>query len=196
MIAMAHRLHAIGAPFELHYSVGTRAAAGYLDDLAAVPWAGQVFLHVSDEGTRADMAALLGPHRAGHHVYTCGPDRYMQAVIAAAEAQGFPDESRHLEYFAVPDEPDYVNFPFTLKLSDGRRFEIPANRSATDVLAENGVHVDVKCSDGICGVCRCKLVAGEVEHRDFVLSRAQRKVSIILCRSRAATEGGEIEIAL
>jgi ferredoxin-NADP reductase len=52
MIAMAHRLHAIGAEFEMHYSVKTRDAAGYLEDLASVPWADRVSLHVSDEGTR------------------------------------------------------------------------------------------------------------------------------------------------
>ena len=64
------------------------------------------------------------------------------------------------------------------------------------MLAENGVHVDVKCADGICGVCRCALISGEVDHRDFVLSAAQRRGSIILCSSRAATEGGVVEIDL
>jgi hypothetical protein len=35
-----------------------------------------------------------------------------------------------------------------------------------------------------------------VEHRDFVLSNAQRETSIILCQSRAVQPGGEIEIDL
>ena len=64
------------------------------------------------------------------------------------------------------------------------------------MLAENGVHVDVKCSDGICGVCKCRLVSGDVEHRDFVLSKSQRAGNIILCQSRAADPGGVIEIDL
>ena len=55
-----------------------------------------------------------------------------------------------------------------------------------DVLLDNGIHVDVKCADGICGVCKCGLVEGEVEHRDFVLSRAQRETEIVTCQSRAA----------
>jgi hypothetical protein len=45
-------------------------------------------------------------------------------------------------------------------------------------------------------VCRCGVVSGEVEHRDFVLSKAQRAQSMILCQSRAAEDGGEIEIDL
>ncbi len=197
MIAMAHRLHALGADFALHYSVSTRGTAGYLPDLAAAPWADRVTLHVSDEGTRADLDAVLAGYRDGWHVYTCGPDRYMDAVMQAADRQGFPEEARHLEYFSVPELPEYENHPFQLKLArSGRVLEVPADKSATDVLAENGIHVDVKCSDGICGVCKCGLVAGTVEHRDFVLSRAQRETSVILCQSRAAEKNGVIEIDL
>ena len=197
MIAMAHRLHRIGAEFAFHYSAPSRGAAGYLDDLAAVPWADRVTLHVSDEGTRADFDAVLGGWREGWHVYTCGPDRYMSAVMAAAERGGFPEEVRHLEYFSVPELPEYENHDFTLRLArSGREFLIPADQTATDVLAENGVHVDVKCSDGICGVCKCRLISGEVEHRDFVLSKAQRADSIILCQSRAAGPGSVVEVDL
>ena len=65
MIAMAHRLHAIGADFAFHYSMSARADAGYLDDLARVPWADKVALHVSDEGSRADLGAILGDWRVG-----------------------------------------------------------------------------------------------------------------------------------
>jgi ferredoxin-NADP reductase/epoxyqueuosine reductase QueG len=196
MIAFAHRLHALGRAFDLHYSVPSRASAGYLDDLAAAPWASRVHLHVSDENTRADLAAILSNPQPGAHVYTCGPDRYMEAVLTAAETAGFPDEARHFEYFSVPEQPDYVNHPFTLRLSDGRSFLVPPDKSATDVLAENGIHVDVKCSDGICGVCKCSLISGAVEHRDFVLSNKQRETAIILCQSRAAEPDGTIEIAL
>ena len=59
-----------------------------------------------------------------------------------------------------------------------------------------GIHVDVKCSDGLCGVCRCTVLSGEVEHRDFVLSRKQRETSMILCQSRAAQPNGTLEIDL
>ncbi|MGB0912727.1 MAG: 2Fe-2S iron-sulfur cluster-binding protein [Phaeobacter italicus] len=197
MIAMAHRLHALGQPFELHYSVSSRKDAGYLDDLAAMPWAEHVHVHVSDEGSRADLDQVLADYQDGWHVYTCGPDRYMSGVMEAAERQGFPEEARHLEYFSVPEVPEYENHDFTLKLArSGRSLHVPAEKTATDVLAENGIHIDVKCSDGICGVCKCGLVSGEVEHRDFVLSKAQRKEAVILCQSRAAEKDGVIEVDL
>jgi len=197
MIAMAHRLHAIGADFEVHYSIKARDAAGYLDDLAEAAWSDRVHLHVSAEGTRADLDQVIGPHRDGVHVYTCGPDRYMSSVIAAAERQGFPEEARHLEYFSLPDLPEWENHPFRVRLArSGTELDVPADKTITDVLAENGIHIDVKCSDGLCGVCKCGLVSGNVEHRDFVLSKKQQADTIILCQSRAAEADGLVEVDL
>ncbi|WP_171206210.1 reductive dehalogenase [Ruegeria sp. HKCCA0235A] len=197
MIAFAHRLHALGRDFELHYSASTRGGAGYLDDLAAMPWADRVHYHFSDEGTRADLNVILSGYRDGWHVYTCGPDRYMNGVIQAAEQQGFPEVARHLEYFSVPETPEYENHAFELKLArSGRTLPVPADKDAAQVLNEAGFHVDVKCADGICGVCKCGVISGEVEHRDFVLSRKQREGAMILCQSRAAEPDGVIEIDL
>ncbi|MGB1753406.1 MAG: 2Fe-2S iron-sulfur cluster-binding protein, partial [Paracoccaceae bacterium] len=73
---------------------------------------------------------------------------------------------------------------------------VPEDKSLSDVLQENGISVDVKCSDGICGVCKCGVVSGNVEHRDFVLSDAQRKTEIVTCQSRAAEGCQEITLDL
>ncbi|WP_069300885.1 reductive dehalogenase [Neptunicoccus sediminis] len=196
MVAMAHRLHALGRNFELHYSCSRKEDAAFAQILAEQPWSDRVSCHFSNKGSRADLSAIL-TYAPDAHVYTCGPDIYMQSVMDTAEANGFPEDNRHLEYFSVPEMPEYENHPFTLKLAkSGRSFEIPADRSPTDVLLEAGVNIDVKCSDGICGVCKCGIVSGAVEHRDFVLSNAQRETALILCQSRAAKPGGVLEIDL
>lgn len=196
MVAMAHRLHAIGADFALHYSASKADQAAFDQILQNQPWSDKVSLHYSDQGSRADLRKIL-KYSTGAHVYTCGPDAYMAGVLETAEMGGFPEENRHMEYFSVPELPEYENHAFTLKLArSGKTFEIPADKSPTDVLQDAGVHIDVKCSDGICGVCRCGVVSGEVEHRDFVLSNKQRETSLILCQSRAAKAGGILEIDL
>ncbi|MES0811703.1 2Fe-2S iron-sulfur cluster-binding protein [Roseibium sp. SCPC15] len=195
MIAMAHQLHAMGADFEVHYSCSDREGAGYLQDLERVPWSDKVHLHFSSEGSRANLDEILGSYSANHHVYACGPDRYMTSVTEAAERAGFGEDECHVEYFNVPETPEYENHPFVLKLArSGKQIEVPADKTAADVLNENGITVDVKCSDGICGVCKCGLVSGDVEHRDFVLSKKQREGAIILCQSRAVEEGGVVEV--
>ncbi|WP_138378934.1 reductive dehalogenase [Luteithermobacter gelatinilyticus] len=197
LMAMAYRLHALGAAFTLHYSCASRQSAAFLSDLATVPWADRVHLHFSDEGSRADLDKLLEGYEEGFHLYTCGPDRYMNAVLDTASALGWPEDALHKEYFSVPETGDYVNHRFTVRLvRSGRDIPVPAEKRITDVLAEQGIHVPMKCSDGICGVCKCGLVSGEVEHRDFVLSAKERATHIILCSSRAKQEGGVIEIDL
>ena len=197
MIAFAHRLYAQGKDFELHYSARIEAEAGFREDLAGFAWSDRVTFHYSDQGKRADFDQILGGYQPGWTVYTCGPDRYMSSVLAAAEASGFPDEARRMEYFNVPELPEYENHPFTLRLAkSGKEFEVPVDKTSTEVLADNGIHVDVKCADGICGVCKCGIVSGEVEHRDFVLSAKQRETSIILCQSRAKNANDTIEINL
>mgnify|MGYP002282903675 CR=1 FL=1 len=69
-------------------------------------------------------------------------------------------------------------------------------RSAAEVLQSAGFKIDIKCSDGICGVCKCGVLEGEVEHRDYVLSKAQRSDHIISCQSRAAQSGGKLVLDL
>ncbi|MFK7836293.1 MAG: 2Fe-2S iron-sulfur cluster-binding protein [Sulfitobacter sp.] len=196
MIAFAHRLFAMGKPFDLHYSSSTRASAAFLDILAAQPWAKQVHVHLSDEGTRADLDQIMSALPQGSHVYTCGPDAYMQSVMNAAEHANIPEAARHLEYFSTPELPEYVNHPFTLRLASGREIAVAEDESAADALNAAGVHVDIKCSDGICGVCKCGVTSGAVEHRDFVLSAEQRGTAMILCQSRAAEPDGTLEIDL
>ena len=200
LIAMAHRLHALGREFRLHYSAAGRASAGFLEELSRVPWADHVQLHLKDEGHRADLTALMLAYTPGLQLYTCGSPRYMDAVFAAAAAHGWPEDALHREYFQLPEAPDRVNRPFQLKLArSGRMLQVPATASATEVLAAAGVAIATKCSDGLCGVCATAYDAAasdEVEHRDVVLSRAERGCKLILCCSRAAEEGATLVLDL
>lgn len=197
MMAMGHRLHALGRDFELHYSCKNRDVAGFLDDLESFAWADKVHLHFSEEGTRADLDMLLSNYEDGYYLYTCGPERYMAAVLEAGERHGWPEDALRKEYFSVPEAPEYVNSDFTIKLAkSGKSIAVPADKTMAGALIESGIHVDIKCGDGICGVCKCGLVSGEVEHRDYVLSKAQREVSVITCQSRAAEENGEVVLDL
>jgi ferredoxin len=141
---------------------------------------------------------LLPDHAPGQHVYACGAPRFMDGVFDAATAHGWPTEAMHREYFSVPEADAWVNQPFELLLQkSGRRLQVPAERSATEVLAEAGIAIDVKCSDGLCGVCARHYDAhasDEVAHRDFVLGSKERQHKIILCCSRAQRAGGVIAL--
>ena len=197
MVAFAHTLHRAGRPFDLHYSASTAEDLAFSNDISGFDWSGHVSQHVSSSGGRADLGQIFAGAGAADHVYACGPDAYMDAVLEAAERAGIPEDHLHREYFSVPEQPDYENFAFELLLNkSGKRIQVTAEETASDALIANGYPIDVKCSDGLCGVCQCGVVSGEVEHRDFVLSQKQRESMIILCQSRAAQKDGLLELDL
>ena len=194
MIAFAHQLDHAGRDFRLMYSSSTQNKAAFDSDVTAHPWAEKASKHYSDQGARLDIASAVPTYELSIHIYVCGPDAYMRTILDHARSLGYPDEALHAEFFAVPDTPDWVNLPFEIERSNGQRLSVRADQSASDALIAAGVPVDIKCSDGLCGVCKCKVLSGEVEHRDFVLSAAQRETTIILCQSRALQENGMLKL--
>ena len=68
----------------------------------------------------------------------------------------------------------------------GRTLLVPPARSVLEVLLEEGVDVLHDCQEGICGSCEVKVIEGEVDHRDFVLSEPEKDANscMMVCVSR------------
>jgi ferredoxin len=49
-----------------------------------------------------------------------------------------------------------------------------------------GVPVESSCTEGICGTCETRVLAGEVDHRDFLLSPEEHEAAgtMMVCVSR------------
>jgi len=197
MIAMAHRLHDLGSSFDLYYCARSRRTAGFIDELLEMPWRDNVHLHISDEGTRADLEALIGPPDSDKFLYTCGPNPFMEAVLKTGEDLGWNEDNLRKEYFSAPDHGEYENVSFKVELTKSeRQLEVPPDKSLADVLQENNIPVTTKCSDGICGVCKINYIKGDIEHRDFVLSKKEKEESLITCCSRAKPDSGPLVLEL
>ena len=196
LIAMGHELYAQGQDFTLYYKAKTRKQAAFIPELQQMPWVDHVRFHFSDED-RLDIATVLNDYREDDHLYTCGPAAFMDAVFDTATEHGWPEDSLHREYFSVPDGQEYENHDFSLRIkSTGEMVPVSADEKATDALAKIGIEIDVKCSDGLCGVCSTPYTSGDVQHRDYVLSKDQRNDRMILCCSRAEEPDGVIELDL
>jgi ferredoxin len=67
---------------------------------------------------------------------------------------------------------------------------VPAGRSIYEVVEEAGVDVLGSCMEGVCGTSECDVIEGEPEHRDSVLSEAERTKGdmIMICVSRSRSE--------
>jgi ferredoxin len=69
----------------------------------------------------------------------------------------------------------------------GETVAVPADRSILDALFDAGIDVPSSCQQGICGTCETKVVSGEVDHRDSILSDEERATNktMMICVSRA-----------
>jgi len=197
LTAMALRAKQLGMDYALHYSGASRAGMAYVEALAGLHGE-RLHLHVKDEGGRADLAALLRTPRPDCTVYACGPQRMLDALPGAMAA--WPEGALRVEHFhAAPGRLDpEKEQAFEVELRDsGAVLTVPRDRSLLQALRALNIDVQSDCGEGLCGSCEVQVIAGEVDHRDVVLTAAERRENrkMMACCSRAKA-GGRLVLAL
>ncbi|WP_167525403.1 PDR/VanB family oxidoreductase [Roseomonas genomospecies 6] len=174
------------AEWTLHYCVRSAAEAPFLDELRRVG-NGDVVVHAADEGRRLAVDALLASTPADVLIYCCGPQRLMDAVAAAA----LPTQDVRFEWFAprsngVSEAAPDGGFEVVCARS-GVTVTVKAGVSVLEALDAAGVPIASSCEQGICGTCETAVLEGEPDHRDSVLSDAERAAgrTMMVCVSRA-----------
>lgn len=185
ILSMVRRLRATpAADFEFVYCGRSRAVMAYLDEIAG--WQDpRVVVHADDErGGPIDLAALLA-ERPRTLVYCCGPEAMIDAVECSAPD---PRLVRVERFRAAPPAAGTTDSGFDLVLAGGEeRLRVEANESILEVLERAGINVPASCREGICGTCETKVLAGEPDHRDSILTPAEKaeNCSMMVCVSRA-----------
>jgi phthalate 4,5-dioxygenase reductase subunit len=78
--------------------------------------------------------------------------------------------------------------PFTVVLArSGERIEVAPGVSILEAIRARGHEAPSSCESGTCGTCRTRLLAGEADHRDFVLAQDERAAQVMICVSRAVS---------
>jgi phthalate 4,5-dioxygenase reductase subunit len=101
----------------------------------------------------------------------------------------------HFESFVERQAARQDDRPFAVRLArSGAVVQVPVGATILEALRANGYEAPSSCESGSCGTCRTRLLAGQADHRDLVLSAEERDTNIMLCVSRAQSD--EIEIDL
>ncbi len=182
MIAMAKRLHALGKDFVLHYCTRSSDVTAFATDLAAAPFADKVVLHFDDQDPqqRLDLARDLPSAHANTHLYVCGPQGFMDWVISTAEAAGHATTNVHREYFSA--DVDLTGDSFEVECAtSGITLTIGPDDTIAKALAKEGIKIEVKCEEGVCGTCITDVLEGEIEHRDQFLTDEEREDGDQMC---------------
>ncbi|MCD0502181.1 cytochrome P450/oxidoreductase [Bordetella petrii] len=196
--AMARAARACGMDYELHYSGRRRDGMAMLDELAALHGE-RLHVHVSEESRRNDFDALLARPAPGAQVYACGPQRMLDALAAACARHGWPEDALRVEHFhsAASALDPSKEHAFEVELKDsGLTLTVGPGQTLLSALRAANVDVQSDCEEGLCGSCEVRVLAGQVDHRDVVLTRAEREANdrMMSCCSRAV--GGKVVLEL
>lgn len=185
MLPMMREATRAGADWKLLFCTRRAAEAAFLEEARGL--GGEISLHASEAGTRLDVATRLAEPEPDTILYCCGPARLMDAVEAATAA--WPEGSVRFEWFAPKGRPeDEESGAFELVCAQsGMTLSVPPEKSVLEVLTDAGFEVPRSCEQGICGTCECRVLEGEVDHRDSILSAAEREANEVMmtCVSRA-----------
>ncbi|KAF1976874.1 3-chlorobenzoate-3,4-dioxygenase reductase subunit [Bimuria novae-zelandiae CBS 107.79] len=163
--------------FKLHFAVSSE-----------VPFAAQIkalgsnaTVYNKSLGQRMDLKAVISAADPTTHIYSCGPQRLMDAVADVAKEYGLPERSVHFEQFTVTTSGD----PFTAELKQsGKTLDVGPTQSLLDVLRSAGMDIDSSCEVGNCGTCRVDVCSGRIEHRGTGLVDEEKEGSMLSCVSR------------
>lgn len=184
IISMMRHLQSEGTEnFHAYYLTRSAEETAFLSELNR-DFAGMVTIH--HDGGDTSKALDLWPvleKPSGADIYCCGPQRLMDSV---RDMSGhWPSDAVHFESFGVDSKVRASNKPFQVRLSAGRVIEVPADQSILEALRVSGIRVPSSCESGTCGSCKVRLLGGEAEHRDLVLSESEQSTQIMVCVSRA-----------
>ncbi|MGG2464867.1 PDR/VanB family oxidoreductase [Streptomyces sp. RGM 3693] len=185
LLAMAREAARRGTAWRMVYGGRSRASMAFTDELAAL--GGKVAIVPQDERGHLDLAAALADLPAGTLVYCCGPEQLLAAIERLC-----PADRLRVERFAAPVvQRTGADQAFEVECrASGRTLTVGADTSVLQAVEDAGILVNSSCRDGICGSCETRVLAGTPDHRDALLSEAERSANatMMICVSRCATD--------
>ncbi|GAA4551041.1 cytochrome P450 [Pseudonocardia xishanensis] len=165
LIGMIDAAEAAGAEWELVYAGRTAGSMAFATDLARRN-PDRVRLHVDAEHGLLDVPGLLRAIPADTQIYACGPTGLLDVLTAHAQPG-----SLRVERFSpmAVDDTDDLSFEVELTRS-GVVVDVPVGVSVLDAVGRAGVQTLSSCGEGTCGTCETPVLAGEVDHRDAILT--------------------------
>lgn len=181
LLPMIEAARKSGASWRLLYAGRSRRSMAFLNSLSTHE---EVEICAEDECGRPDIASYIGEPHSGTLIYACGPEGMLGALHEATA--GWPSGSLRVERFSAP-EADQESGAFVVELARSKKeLVVGADQSILEAVRDAGIEADSSCEEGTCGTCETRVLAGVPEHRDVVLSDADRASNgyMMICVSR------------
>jgi ferredoxin-NADP reductase len=182
ILAMIVAAQARGIDWSLVYAGRDTASMPFLDELAS--YGDRVVVRTDERDGLPTAATLLAGLDATDAVYCCGPPP-MIAVVRDA-VRDLDGTELHIERFSAAPVVDGEPFEVELAVSGGV-VAVPADVSLLDAVRTGRPQIAYSCQQGFCGTCQVRVMSGQPEHRDSILTDEQRAAGeMLICVSRAA----------
>jgi ferredoxin-NADP reductase len=195
LLPMIATAEAAGATWRLLYGGRTRASMAFLDELSR--YGERVEVAPQDERGLLDLAGFVDASGPETPVYACGPEPMLTAIeqVCAARCPELLRVERFQPQVRGAEAGGAQEFEVVLAGS-GRALRIPADQSILDVLEAEGLTLAWSCREGTCGTCETAVLAGTPEHRDEVLTPAERESGsvMMICVSRARSDSLTLDL--
>ncbi|KIQ35419.1 ferredoxin [Variovorax paradoxus] len=187
---MLQCLAALGRPVEIVYCARSRNEAAFIDAISALAAEKDIAVtwHFDQEkGAPPNLVQMLEGKGADSHYYCCGPTPMLDSFVKSCEQLGYANA--HIERFAaVHADASAAAETYVVECAkSGKSVEVPPGKSILDSLIEAGLNPEHSCKEGVCGACETVVLeAGEIEHRDGILSKLERQSNktMMICVSR------------
>jgi ferredoxin-NADP reductase len=195
LLPMVEAADGAGADWQLVYCGRSRASMPFRDELEM--YSDRVQLWPDDERGVVDVSAMVRAAVAARSdvaIYTCGPAPLIDAMKAAVSAAGAAP-LRFERFTTAPDMDSTVPLAasgFEVQLGvGGPVVAVAENQAVLQAVLDAGADVLYSCEEGTCGSCQTTVLDGVVDHRDDLLSDAERADrQMLICVSRSA--GGRL----
>lgn len=180
MLDLADR---IGVDWSMIYVGRSADSIPFIDEVRR--FGDRVQIRTDDIHDQPRAEELLGECPDGTTVYACGPAAML--TLIRHRLIGRNEVELHFERFAAAPVLDGEEFTVTIGSSD-QQITVGAEETILAALRRDGVTTAYSCQQGFCGTCRTRVLEGVVQHRDTLLSTAERDDGMMLtCVSRATT---------
>lgn len=170
MISMAAWAKASGREYTFHYGARSEDAMAFGAALADAH--GPALTRHYDNVAMMNLKVIIADG-LGAHLHICGPKGMIEAAREIALAAGYQPDHIHFELFN--NDASGEETAFEVEVADtGDVYTVPPGKSIIDVLEEAGHDLVYDCLRGDCGICQTDVVSGEPDHRDVVLSDAEK----------------------
>jgi ferredoxin-NADP reductase len=187
MLSMIERLKSLKKDWQLVFCARTRESAPFVKDLESDE---RVRFNFDGEpgGTMIDMSVLIASHGVESHFYCCGPLPMLEAFGSATGH--LPRDKVHVEFFTAASPAATAGGFKVILAKSGREVDVQPGKTILDALNDAGIVTPYSCAEGVCGTCETVVLEGVPDHRDLVLTEAEKSSNkkMLICCSGSHSE--------